>query len=66
MEAGQVEAPPPWKLVKAWLCQFYHCLPSELEQEEADEALLLYQLVGIYDNYRDKRPGQKQYMKKLG
>jgi len=57
MDAGKTGAPPPWALVKAWLCQFYGCTPGQLAQEEADEILLLYNLSGTYEEWRKKRPG---------
>lgn len=57
MEAGYTGAPPPWALVKAWLCNFYGCLPSQLNDEPVDEALALWQLHQLYEQYRSKRPG---------
>jgi len=57
MEAGKVGSPPPWPLVKVWLCQFYNCLPSQLANEPADEALQLYVLFNEYEVWKQKRPG---------
>lgn len=58
VEAGYTGAQPPTELIKAFLCQFYHCLPSELDDEPADEALQLFQMYNAYQKWLQKRPGQ--------
>lgn len=55
-ETGMTGAPPPWPLVKAWLCKFYQCLPSQLAEEPADEVLQLWRLHNTYEKYLQKRP----------
>jgi hypothetical protein len=39
------DTPPPWLYVKGRLVQFYHCLPSELADEDLSEICWIKQLV---------------------
>jgi len=52
-------APPPWELVKAWLCNFYGCTPGQLMDEPADEVYQLWTLYNTYESYKSKRPRPK-------
>lgn len=55
MDAGYTGAPPPWQLVKARLLQFYGCLPSQLNDEPADEVMQLWSLNQTFEEYAGKR-----------
>ena len=59
MLSGFLEAPPPLALVKAWLCEFYGCLPSQLAAEPADELLQFWQLSNSFKAGIAKRPTSK-------
>lgn len=59
MLSGFLEAPPPLPLVKAWLCEFYGCLPSQLAAEPADEVLQFWQLAMEFKKGVGKRPVPK-------
>lgn len=60
MAAAHVGHSPPWELVKSQLCQFYHCLPSQLMDEPADEMILLWQVNSIYVNNLPKPKAAKR------
>lgn len=55
MDAGYTGAPPPWKLIKAKMCEFYGCLPSQLNAEPADEVMQLWSLNQTFEEYSAKR-----------
>lgn len=43
---GETEPPP--ELLEATLCEFFHCLPSALEREDAGQLLRYAELMGLY------------------
>lgn len=51
--------PAPEELIFAQMCQFYHCLPSQLDNEPADKAYLYFQVNNIYEDYQAQKRGAK-------
>ena len=50
--------PPPRILSLAWMCEAYHCLPSQLMQEDAS---LLYQMGAARALASDLRKDSKKW-----
>lgn len=57
MGAAHVGHGAPEELFWSQLCQFYHCLPSQLDQEDADRVLLYFQIQNVYDGYKNAKSG---------
>ena len=55
-DAGYLGHAPPQELVYAQMCETYHCLPSQLMEEPADELFRNWQVARAYDNWLAKRP----------
>ena len=55
---------PPWELVKALMCEHYHCLPSQLADEPAGDLLRFYQLSSLYHKTISDRAAAKAKRKK--
>lgn len=47
--------PTPEELIFAQMLKFYGCLPSQLENEEAQKAYLYFQVSNIYEEYVAKK-----------
>ena len=55
-DSAWTNAPPPFELVEAWLCEHYHCVPSVLAEEPADRLLQYWQISNLYSTKRSKLP----------
>ena len=55
MGAAHVGHGAPEELFWSQICQFYHCLPSQLDNEDADRILLYFQVQNIYDGHRNTK-----------
>ena len=47
MAYGETEVAPV-ELVEVWLCEKFHCTPSQLDQEDGARLLLMMELDGVY------------------
>jgi hypothetical protein len=51
---GHPEHPYPPEYVSMKMCQFYHCLPSQLAQEDAHTILLHMEMLNIEERAKPK------------
>lgn len=55
MAAAYTDAEVPWVVIKAQMCNYFSCLPTELDAQPADEIMRLWRANNLFESTRAKR-----------
>jgi len=55
IKCAWTDDPPPYKLVRAWMMEKFHCLPHQLDEAVAKDMFEVFQLLALYNEWKVKR-----------
>jgi hypothetical protein len=47
--------PVPWELRRALMCREFHCLPTELDDQPADDLMKTFSVLKLFDKWVHKK-----------